>query len=344
MNILIVDHFNRHGGAQEYAVDIAEELNNQGHACYLSRVDHPILSNSSFAIEKICEVDCSLKSLLLKRGKILTAIKSKGIDVIHCNSIPALIFIRLLFSNIPVLFTAHDSYLPKYKEFIVKKIVNSIIAVSQSVMDYYVKSGYGKSIVVIYNGLKDFTVPLNDTSAVSVAVIGRVERTKGVDLFINSANLLKEEYTNVKFLIIGDGEDTEYREELEVIAQGNSNIEFLPFRNSKETLFNGIDVVVNCSTYSEPLGRTLIEAGIVSLPVIGPDQGGPLEIIDDGKSGLIFKSGDYRSLADKLKLLIEDPSLRMKMGKYGRKIFLNKFRIDVITRQIVDLYRQFLAN
>lgn len=347
MNILFLDHFNRHGGAQEYAIDLAKKFNEMGCRCYLPLIENETLNHLALSVPKM-NFSLMLKGLLYKKNifKLLSVIKKnikeREIDIIHCNSVPSLIVAKMLRLQLPVVYTAHDCNLPKYKRAIIKHCSDHIVSVSNTVKENLLSLGINKPNDVIYNGLFDFEIESRHNDNIVIAVAGRIERTKGIDIFVDAALTLIGDFPSVEFHIIGISEDEVFFNELNAKVAGVDRILFRPFCNSKAELYGSIDVLVNCSRYCEPLGRTLIEAGIVSKPAIGPNRCGPAEIIEHGVSGLLFNSGDSGSLASALESILSDVKYRKKLGVGGRAVYEKKFKIENIAQQLLCLYKNEL--
>lgn len=349
MNILFLDHFNRHGGAQEYAIDLAKKFNEMGCRCYLPVIENETLNHLALNVPKM-QFSLMLKGFLNKKnifkllGVIKRNIKEREIDIIHCNSVPSLIVAKLLMLKLPVVYTAHDCNLPKYKRAIIKHCSNHIVSVSNTVKENLLSLGVNNPNDVIYNGLFDFEVATRNNDNIVIAVAGRIERTKGIDIFVDAALALVRDFPTVEFHIIGISEDNVFIKELNAKIAGVDRILFRPFCNSKADLYGSIDVLVNCSRYCEPLGRTLIEAGIVSKPVIGPNRCGPAEIIEHGVSGLLFDSGDSLSLANAFEAVLSDVEYRKKLGSGGRAMYEKRFKIENIAQQLLSLYKNELKR
>ena len=79
-----------------------------------------------------------------------------------------------------------------------------------------------------------------------------------------------------------------------------------------------MDVVVHAS-YGEPFGISIIEAMAMGKPVVASDSGGPLEIIDDGVNGLFFRTGDPKSLGDRVAEVLSDRELAYQLGLNARE-------------------------
>ena len=80
---------------------------------------------------------------------------------------------------------------------------------------------------------------------------------------------------------------------------------------------NSADVLLMCS-HREAFGRVTVEAMKLGTPVIGSRSGGTQEIIDSGRTGLLYSPGDSQELADKIQYLYEHPSVRQHMGETAR--------------------------
>jgi len=103
------------------------------------------------------------------------------------------------------------------------------------------------------------------------------------------------------------------------------------------SFYNQSDIVVNPS-FSESFGRSLIEAMTCGKPVIASKVGGMTEIIENGKSGLLFESGNVSALANSILLCLNNESLRETMGKASRERVENTFSWDSV---FTDLYAMF---
>lgn len=78
-------------------------------------------------------------------------------------------------------------------------------------------------------------------------------------------------------------------------------------------------VVVHASTSPEPFGRVILEAMALGRPVVATRAGGPMEVIDSGRDGLLVPPGDAAAMAEAVGLLLGDENLREKLGRAGWK-------------------------
>ena len=76
------------------------------------------------------------------------------------------------------------------------------------------------------------------------------------------------------------------------------------------------------------------------LPVVASDVGGVSESVADGTSGFLIPRSDVRVLADRLRRLIESPSLRLTMGKEGRVRYEQRFTFERLLDETLDVCRE----
>jgi glycosyltransferase involved in cell wall biosynthesis len=101
------------------------------------------------------------------------------------------------------------------------------------------------------------------------------------------------------------------------------------------------DVCIYPSTVSEPFGLTMLEAMACSRPMVVTRAGGMPEIISDGVNGFVVPVRDFEELASRISLLLEEDSLRERLGATGRKMVESRFTKKHVTQALLALYRKF---
>lgn len=357
--ILFLDHFNRHGGAQEYVLDIAKQMKAIGVDVVIPEVSLDTLKKyagdlptTGFTVlGKNFRNPLFYLQFIVSVFKLRKYLSENSTDIIHCNSIPALALAKVVKSKKhKIVFTCHDCNFNSFKIRIVKKCADAVICVSETVNRYLQGYGVRQEKRVIYNGFTDTgpRQPRTDgkpNAEVTFGLIGRIEKWKGIHLYIEAARKVAETAeSRAKFFIIGSVGDSAYHAKLLKISSGKSYIEFKPFATDKPEIYSMLDAVVNSSIEIEPFGRTLVEAGLFGLPVIGPNQGGPAEIIDDGVTGLLFETNCSDSLAQKMELTAKSKTLRRTLGENGGRVCREKFPIDLICREIIGFYQNIFEK
>lgn len=109
------------------------------------------------------------------------------------------------------------------------------------------------------------------------------------------------------------------------------------FKKEKDTFLKDADMFVFPTFYNnECFPLVLLEAMQHGLPIVTTDEGGIPDIVKDGENGLICKKNNPEDLAEKLMTLLDNESLRLKMGQDGYKKYQEKFTLEVFERRFSD--------
>ncbi|MBN1645253.1 glycosyltransferase family 4 protein [Candidatus Woesearchaeota archaeon] len=146
----------------------------------------------------------------------------------------------------------------------------------------------------------------------------RLEKSKNVNMIITAFKMLQNKNKNTKLLIGGTGpEETR----LKKLAESTKTIKFLGFVKDKElsNYYVNADIFVFAGTRESAGPLTLIQAMAYGKACIAPDDGGSIEIIENGKDGIFFKAHSTNSLYKKMKHLSENKNKRKVLGINARK-------------------------
>lgn len=199
---------------------------------------------------------------------------------------------------------------------------------------------------VVFNGLPDqepaheitikaFRSSLNaQADHVVVTLLGRISRIKGQAILIEAAALLKlrQPSLRLKFAIVGGcapGQEAlldRLVQRVQTLGLGD-DVRFLPFVSDVSAVWQGSDIAVVPSVEPESFGMVAIEAMRASIPVIASRQGGLMDVVLDGETGLLVTTGDPHGLADAIAALAVDPGLRRRMGQAGRQRQRSEFTL-----------------
>ena len=98
-------------------------------------------------------------------------------------------------------------------------------------------------------------------------------------------------------------------------------------------------MLVHASTIPEPFGTVVLEGMAAGLAVIAPDQGGPAAVIEDGRTGRLFRMGDQRDWRRRCASWAEDPAARERLSSAAREA-LSAYHPDVIARRLEEVYER----
>jgi glycosyltransferase involved in cell wall biosynthesis len=148
---------------------------------------------------------------------------------------------------------------------------------------------------------------------VGMLFVGRISKEKNLDTLVAATRRLAEWKTPVRPLFVGDGP---YLAEMKRLLPDAIFTGYLRGEDLA-VAYASADFFVFPST-TDTFGNVIIEAQACSLPVIVSDMGGPRELVQHGKDGLITKSLDAGELAEAIRRLAEDSGMRELMGSAAR--------------------------
>lgn len=179
-----------------------------------------------------------------------------------------------------------------------------------------------------------------------ITFVGRLTESKGLHYLIDAIKHLKtsnSELVPFKVIIAGDGP---LKKELEdfIHKSGLTDQISLPGHITKiESLLASTDIFILPSLY-EGFPLALLEAMASGCAIIGSNAGGIPDIITNSNTGIIVNRGDSRALAERIKLLLIDKELRLKLGMSGREHVRKKFRWVNTARSIYQIYKRICLS
>lgn len=223
---------------------------------------------------------------------------------------------------------------------------NNFIAISQKILSHF-KSKVGKQpINVIYNGIKPTKYDLRKSNSVPhFCIVGLLHPNKRQMDIIKAADILANNRNihNFHITIVGGG-DQNYINKIKSFLREkglNSLFTLTGQINDVGVLLGTMDVGVMSSS-NEAFGRVTVEYMMSGLAVIASDGGANEEIVEDNKTGIIYRTGDYNALADKMQLLIDNPDMIRSFAVKGQRRALEKFSSSTNTENVFNLYKKIL--
>lgn len=122
-----------------------------------------------------------------------------------------------------------------------------------------------------------------------------------------------------------------------------SRVAFLGYVDKPFEIIRKMDCLLMCSR-AEAFGRVTLEAMAAGIPVVGAAGGATLELISDGLNGLLYGSGAYLELADKIEFLAENPGDARRMGESGKRWAFERFGKDRYAKEILGVLKEASAK
>ncbi len=174
-----------------------------------------------------------------------------------------------------------------------------------------------------------------------VGMFGRLQRWKGQHVFLEAASQLKRNGIHCRFLIVGSsflGMDEEYAAQLrQQVCQSNLSdaVMLLGERTDISALMNACDVIVHTSIEPEPWGLVVAEAMASGKPVIASRAGGPLEMIEHGKTGILIPPDSPSRLAEALAAFLSKEINPEALGNAAREYAVQHYTHTLAAEKLV---------
>lgn len=207
-----------------------------------------------------------------------------------------------------------------------------------------------KKIETLYLGVEDFFFDKAKTrkdlgisgSTVALMNIAYHNPVKGVDVLIEAMNIAVNVMglKNLVLYQIGGGQTGTDTEGLHMMAARyrlENNLVWMGIRNDVPRLLSAGDIYIQPSR-SEGIGLSIMEASLASLPVIATKVGGIPEAAVENENALLVEAEKPEEMALAIRRMYDDGALRIKFGKRGRDIAMEKFCLKRQVRRLIEDY------
>ena len=178
--------------------------------------------------------------------------------------------------------------------------------------------------------------PLPDYKELRFLFIGRVMKLKGIDQYLQAAEIIKKKYPNTRFYIAGWNEQPEYMKLVEN-AQKNGYVEYIGFRKDIDLWIEKCHCIILPSHGGEGVPNVLLEAASTGRICIGSKINGTMDVIEDGKTGFLFNTGDSQDLASKIeKFILLSENEKEAMGRAGREKVEREFDRQIVIKAYLE--------
>ncbi len=234
-------------------------------------------------------------------------------------------------------------------EKVLALFTDQLLAVGVKVKDDLLEVGIGNQnkFSVMPPGLQLAEVPSRATArtellleddATYCAFIGRITQIKRPDRFLDVVAEVKTRGINLHFIVAGAGDFLKYCQER--AKTENLPITFLGWREDIEVVLAAADFVLLTSD-NEGTPLSLIQAGMVGIPVVATNVGSTNEIVVTGETGLLTDLS-VGQLADAVVKVATDSALRAKMGAAGKEYTMARYGVARLVKDHQDLYLKIL--
>lgn len=367
MRILLLTTHLEMGGIPIYVIQLAKGLKAMGHfptvvssgGSLVGRLEEEGIVHREIPCRTSSELNPKL--WLLAFPKLLSIIRRGKPDLLHAHTrvTQILSWAASTLTRIPYMTTCHGLYKLRIGRRLFRCWGRAVTAISQAsmerlVVDYRLAPPH--RAVLIRNGIEtdrfrqppppdavnSFKEALGLTGRPVLGAIARLSPVKGLHGVLETIPSLLKDHPNLQLLLVGDGPQ---REELirasYALKVADHVVICHPVEDTRIPLA-AMDIFL-APSFREGFGLAIVEAMAAGVPVVATNNGGPAEIIEEGKSGLLVPPGKPRLLEEAIRKLLADSAWRARISEEGRKQVCERFDMKRVVREMVQVYERVAA-
>ncbi len=351
------------GGVQSHVLELAEYLINDGHDVSLLTPAEADTDLPPFAVNAGRAVPVRYNGSVARlafgpvvAARVRTWVERGNFDVVHIHepASPSASLLALWAVDGPIVATFHSSQLKSRSLRVVAPMlqpgldkISGRIAVS-SRAKATVSTQLGGECVVIPNGVNVARFAAdrpNRTDAEytgapgpRIVFLGRIgEPRKGLDVLLSAVPEILRIHPEARVLIAGPGEAREFTKHLPDDVAAASEFLGVVSERDKVALLASADVYVAPNLGGESFGIILVEAMAAGAPVVASDLMAFTEVLDGGRTGVLFERGNPGALAHAILNLLASPEQRARLQAVGPRR-AQRFDWSRVGREIVAVY------
>jgi len=169
----------------------------------------------------------------------------------------------------------------------------------------------------------------------NILFVGRFDPRKGLPILLRAFPLIKKEVKDARLVIVGHGKPPRLPKDTLLFTNVAPNE--LP------RFYRSATVFVSPATGHESFGIILLEAMATGVPIVASDIAGYKCVMQNGKQGLFFKTGDIKDLKDKVVEILKNNELRERLAQNGVKTAKN-YSWEIVAKDIEKYYFELLGK
>ncbi|HEX7287828.1 MAG TPA: glycosyltransferase [Candidatus Angelobacter sp.] len=358
------------GGTEKNVLKVATKLT-EGleHCVYCIRGFDASLVADELRPEQVIALNLPKAPFSFFVPKLVRAIRECKPDIVHSRNwgaIESVLAARI--AGVPVAIHSEHGYevdsvtrTPLRQRWMRKLVVataDAVFAVSRELRDFHARqAGVPEERVrVLYNGVDTERFSPNpivreQTRAALglshrdfvIGAVGRMVPIKDYDTLIKAASALHRKDRTFKLLLLGDGPELPRLVDLAQNLIGTGGF-ISPGRcQNVPEMLTAMDVFVQTSL-NEGMSNTILEAMATGLPVVATRVGGNTEIVEEGKTGWMFRPGDAEHLREIIFDIATDAEAREMTGHAARQRVHDQFSDELMLENYRDLYVELLRK
>ena len=353
MSILNVVGAKVWGGGEQYVYDMCDELHRRQIPSFVlvDTSNHELQER----FEQVAEVLTGNLYFFKGFTSILTIarqIKEQNITVIQCHSGKYILLCMALkrLTGAKLVFYKHNVVKAKtdmYHRWIQSK-VDAFICVSKKVYDAQIIPSIASKYHLVYNGVNIHRFPVlsDSNSSISnksfiVGYAGRIIENKGIFELLDAIRVIHTNTDDIHLVICGDGKSADIERMSQYIKQHQMEeyVQYMGFQKDMNRWYRSIHCLVAPSKVQEAFGLVLCEAMYCKVPVITSTSGAQVEIIENGKSGILIDTVNSESIVRAIQGLMNNDVVRTSIIEQGYTRVESTFTITKMVDSIDKIVR-----
>lgn len=262
--------------------------------------------------------------------------------------------------KVPVILSDHGLYhAPTASKKLIEPIVNyyhhrilyrfladKVICVSEQSRNMLLSKGLDATkIRVVHNGLQQIErppkadIPRQYKEVVKIVTASRITPEKGLPYLLEALKKLKSQGMKFHYFMIGDGPDLPQLKQKAALLGLDGEISFLGFRSNIPAWLETCDIFALPSLH-ENHSIAILEAMRAGKAIVATRVGGNGESIRNGIDGVLVPAMSSQPLADALTRLIQDSSLRQRLGDSAQERFSTEFTETAMQKNLIQILKQ----
>ena len=294
-------------------------------------------------------------SAVVGARKMGAYVKAQGIRLVHGFDVPADLFavpVARWYGAEVVLSSqrAHRALTPGVTRRllgITDRMVDGIVVNSRAVARELAGEGVKEGLIrLAYNGVdtehfrrggERASLPWAEAEVV-IGIVCALRPEKGLETLVEAFERVRAKRAGVRLAIVGSGPMLG-----ELQRRAGAGCHFEPAVKDVAPWLRAMDIFV-LPSLSEALSNSLMEAMACGCCAVASAVGGNPELVEEGRTGLLFPAGDAGALAERLERLVADAELRQRLAEGGAGLMRERFTRAMAARRMGEIYREFLGE
>lgn len=297
--------------------------------------------------------------------RIRKCLRDNGIELLHNNDMMCRLGAEAaLLEGIPYICHLRDMVQEDHRrsfenEAREKEILNKaagVVCISE-----YVHKKFSswmpeqQNVIIVHNGVNaaHYLIPGKKILAgktAALSIVGRISENKKQLEAVKAMDILQNDrgIAGITLKAVGllpTERDAGYVKSIQDFAEEKhlEGVSLVPFSKDVIELQQDVDIGLMCSDH-EAMGRSTIESMLAGNVTIGARAGATPELVEDGRTGLLYESGSPEDLADKIEYVMKHPEEAREIALRGQEYALKNFDIRAYGAKIEEVYRNILKK